>query len=285
MTVGEAAFAAWTAHNLPDGMEPGLEETAVYDPPNFSWPGGTHIAVVEIDTETGSVDLRRYVAVDDLGVVINPTIVDGQVAGGIAQGVAAGAVRGGVVRRRGQPADVEHGHVHGSLGCGAADVRARPHRDGRDGQPARRQGGGGDGRDRVSRGGDERRRRRALSVRHRRRWPCPPPRNGSGARWRRHDDPRQVRLRGRRVARARARAARLARGREAPRRRPLADSGDEAPNRTAGAARRRRPPLGARVRPRRGRVAGDRRADAVHGRSSRIRSSRSTARSSRTRPG
>jgi aerobic carbon-monoxide dehydrogenase large subunit len=89
MTVGEAAFAAWTAHNLPDGMEPGLEESAVYDPPNFSWPGGAHIAVVEIDTETGSVDIRRYVAVDDLGVVINPTIVDGQVMGGIAQGVAA----------------------------------------------------------------------------------------------------------------------------------------------------------------------------------------------------
>jgi len=88
MTVAEAAFAAWTAHNLPDGMEPGLEATAVYDPTNFSWPGGTHIAVVEVDTETGSVDLRRYVAVDDLGVVVNPTIVDGQVAGGIAQGVA-----------------------------------------------------------------------------------------------------------------------------------------------------------------------------------------------------
>ena len=85
---GEAAFAAWTAHDLPDGMEPGLEATAVYDPANFSWPGGTHIAVVEVDTETGSVDLRRYVAVDDLGVVVNPTIVDGQVAGGIAQGVA-----------------------------------------------------------------------------------------------------------------------------------------------------------------------------------------------------
>jgi len=88
MTVGEAAFAAWTAHNLPDGMEPGLEASAVYDPANFSWPGGTHIAIVEVDTETGSVDLRRYVAVDDLGVVVNPTIVDGQVAGGIAQGVA-----------------------------------------------------------------------------------------------------------------------------------------------------------------------------------------------------
>ena len=88
MTIKEAALAAWTAHNLPDGMEPGLEETYVYDPPNFSWPGGCHIAVVEVDTETGSADLRRYVAVDDVGAVINPMIVDGQVHGGIAQGVA-----------------------------------------------------------------------------------------------------------------------------------------------------------------------------------------------------
>jgi carbon-monoxide dehydrogenase large subunit len=88
MTVPEAALSAWTAHNLPDGLEPGLEETYVYDPPNFSWPGGCHIAVVEVDTETGEVDVQRYVAVDDVGTVVNPTIVDGQVHGGIAQGVA-----------------------------------------------------------------------------------------------------------------------------------------------------------------------------------------------------
>jgi carbon-monoxide dehydrogenase large subunit len=88
MTVQETAFAAWTAHNLPDGMEPGLEETYVYDPPNFSWPSGAHVAVVEVDTETGDTRIQRYVAIDDVGAVINPTIVDGQVAGGIAQGVA-----------------------------------------------------------------------------------------------------------------------------------------------------------------------------------------------------
>ena len=88
MSVTDAALAAWTAHNLPDGLEPGLEDTYVYDPPNFSWPGGCHIAVVEIDTETGVVDLIRYLAVDDVGTVINPMIVDGQVHGGIAQGVA-----------------------------------------------------------------------------------------------------------------------------------------------------------------------------------------------------
>jgi carbon-monoxide dehydrogenase large subunit len=94
MTVQETAFAAWTAHNLPDDMEPTLEETAVYDPPNFSWPGGAHIAVVEVDTETGDTRLVKYVAVDDVGNVINPQIVDGQVHGGVAQGVAQALYEG-----------------------------------------------------------------------------------------------------------------------------------------------------------------------------------------------
>jgi aerobic carbon-monoxide dehydrogenase large subunit len=88
LTTKELALQAWTAHNLPDGMEPGLEASYVYDPPNFSWPSGTHIAVVEVDTETGNVDLIRYIAVDDVGAVINPTIVEGQIHGGVAQGVA-----------------------------------------------------------------------------------------------------------------------------------------------------------------------------------------------------
>ena len=96
MSVKEAALAAWTAHNLPDGLEPGLEETAVYDPPNFSWPAGAHLAVVEVDAETGDTRLLRYVAVDDVGTVVNPTIVDGQVHGGIAQGVAQALYEGAV---------------------------------------------------------------------------------------------------------------------------------------------------------------------------------------------
>ncbi len=87
-TIQEAAWAAFAAHNLPDGMEPTLEATAVYDPPNFSWPAGAHAAVVEVDTETGDARLIRYVAVDDVGAVVNPLIVDGQVHGGITQGVA-----------------------------------------------------------------------------------------------------------------------------------------------------------------------------------------------------
>jgi carbon-monoxide dehydrogenase large subunit len=87
-TVPGLAWSAWTAHDLPDGMEPGLEETAVYDAANFVFPYGAHICAVEVDTETGRVDILKYVAVDDVGVVINPQIVDGQVAGGVIQGIA-----------------------------------------------------------------------------------------------------------------------------------------------------------------------------------------------------
>lgn len=82
------AFAAFTAHNLPDGLEPNLEAQVSYDPPNFSWPFGTHMCAVEVDLETGKVDLITYVAVDDCGVQINPLIVDGQVHGGVVQGIA-----------------------------------------------------------------------------------------------------------------------------------------------------------------------------------------------------
>jgi carbon-monoxide dehydrogenase large subunit len=82
------AFEAFTAHNLPDGMEPNLEASVTYDPPNFSWPFGTHMCVVEVDTETGGVDVLKYVAVDDCGVQINPLIVNGQVHGGVVQGLA-----------------------------------------------------------------------------------------------------------------------------------------------------------------------------------------------------
>ena len=82
------AFAAFTAHDLPDGLEPNLEASVTYDPPNFSWPFGTHMCVVEVDTETGAVDVLKYVAVDDCGVQINPLIVNGQVHGGVIQGLA-----------------------------------------------------------------------------------------------------------------------------------------------------------------------------------------------------
>ncbi len=84
---GEMAFAAYTAHNLPAGMEPGLEEDTYYDPANFTYPNSAHIAQVEVDRETGEITIQKYFAVDDVGEVINPMIVQGQVLGGIAQGV------------------------------------------------------------------------------------------------------------------------------------------------------------------------------------------------------
>jgi carbon-monoxide dehydrogenase large subunit len=84
---GEVAFAAYGA-GLPEDMELGLEAVAYFDPPNLVWPFGAHVCLVEVDPETGSVELQKYVAVDDCGNVINPMIVEGQLHGGIAQGIA-----------------------------------------------------------------------------------------------------------------------------------------------------------------------------------------------------
>jgi aerobic carbon-monoxide dehydrogenase large subunit len=84
---GEVAFAAYGA-GLPEGMELGLEAVAYFDPPNLVWPFGAHVCLVEVDPETGSVELQKYVAVDDCGNVINPMIVEGQLHGGITQGIA-----------------------------------------------------------------------------------------------------------------------------------------------------------------------------------------------------
>ncbi len=88
LAIQEVVWAAFTAHNYPEDMEPSLDSDAVFDPENFSFPHGTHLACVEVDTETGHVDLRKYVCVDDVGNVINPLIVEGQVHGGLAQGIA-----------------------------------------------------------------------------------------------------------------------------------------------------------------------------------------------------
>ncbi len=88
MPLAAVAFEAFTAHNLPDDVEPNLEASVTYDPPNFSWPFGTHICVVEVDEETGGVDVLKYVAVDDCGNQVNPLIVEGQVHGGVIQGLA-----------------------------------------------------------------------------------------------------------------------------------------------------------------------------------------------------
>ncbi len=88
VSMAEVAFATFTAHNLPDGMEPSLDSDATFDPENFSFPHGTHLCAIDVDTETGMSTIRKYVCVDDVGTPINPQIIEGQVHGGLAQGIA-----------------------------------------------------------------------------------------------------------------------------------------------------------------------------------------------------
>jgi carbon-monoxide dehydrogenase large subunit len=101
-TIQDIALLANVAWNLPQGMEAGLEASSFYDPPNFTYPFGAHVAVVEIDPETGHVRLKRYVAVDDCGPQINPVIVEGQVHGGVVQGVGQALWEGAVYGENGQ---------------------------------------------------------------------------------------------------------------------------------------------------------------------------------------
>ncbi|WP_019855688.1 xanthine dehydrogenase family protein molybdopterin-binding subunit [Actinopolyspora mortivallis] len=88
MALTEVALAAFTAHDLPEGVEPNLDAEVSHDPENFSFPHGTHLCAAEVDTETGRVRIRSYVCVDDVGTVVNPLVVEGQVHGGLAQGIA-----------------------------------------------------------------------------------------------------------------------------------------------------------------------------------------------------
>jgi carbon-monoxide dehydrogenase large subunit len=101
-TIQELAGAAALAYSLPAGMEPFLDDVTYYDPPECTYPFGTHICVVEVDKETGQVKILRYLAVDDVGKRINPLIVDGQIHGGVAQGVAQALWEGAVYDENGQ---------------------------------------------------------------------------------------------------------------------------------------------------------------------------------------
>ena len=103
MAFGEVALAAYVPHNFPhDTLEPGLDESAFFDPANFTFPGGTHICEVEVDPETGVVQVVNFTAVDDVGRVINPMIVAGQVHGGVAQGIGQALLEGCVFDADGQ---------------------------------------------------------------------------------------------------------------------------------------------------------------------------------------
>ena len=88
MAIGEIATAVFAAHNLPDGVEASIDSDATYDPVNFNFPHGTHLCAMEVDTETGEVTMRKYVCCDDIGNIVNPLIVAGQVHGGLVQGIA-----------------------------------------------------------------------------------------------------------------------------------------------------------------------------------------------------
>ena len=99
---GDVALTAYVPHNYPEGLEPGLEFTSFYDPANFTFPYGAHIAMVEVDPETGRIDLKRYVACDDVGNVVNPMIVDGQVHGGVTHGVGQALLEGAIYDEDGQ---------------------------------------------------------------------------------------------------------------------------------------------------------------------------------------
>ncbi|RUX66446.1 xanthine dehydrogenase family protein molybdopterin-binding subunit [Mesorhizobium sp. M7A.F.Ca.US.014.04.1.1] len=98
----QMALAAYTAHNLPGGMEPGLKETAFYDPSNFTFPAGCYICEVEVDPETGVTEIVQFVAADDFGNIINPMIVEGQVHGGLAQGIGQALLEGAHYDNSGQ---------------------------------------------------------------------------------------------------------------------------------------------------------------------------------------
>ncbi|HEX9547550.1 MAG TPA: molybdopterin cofactor-binding domain-containing protein, partial [Acidimicrobiales bacterium] len=102
VTIQEIAVAAFQTSRLPKGMEGGLEATTFFDPTNFVWPFGAHIAVVEVDAETGATKILRYVAVDDVGNRINPMVVDGQLHGGIAQGIGQALFEEAVYDESGQ---------------------------------------------------------------------------------------------------------------------------------------------------------------------------------------
>src|SRR5699024_7224659 len=102
VSFADVTLQAYVAWDLPEGIEPALEEQAFFDPDNFVYPFGAHACIVEIDEETGEIDIKRYIAVDDPGPVINPMVAEGQVHGGIVQGVGQALWEGATYNEQGQ---------------------------------------------------------------------------------------------------------------------------------------------------------------------------------------
>ena len=162
---GEVALTAYVPHNYPDDLEPGLDETAFYDPKNFTYPSGAHIAEIEIDPETGHVTIAGFTASDDFGRIINPMIVAGQVHGGLAQGIGQALLEGCVYDTGDRPAlDRLLQRLRDAARRGRADVCAVDQRHPVHPQPARgqrlRRGRG----DRRAGGDHQRAGRRAEAV-------------------------------------------------------------------------------------------------------------------------
>ena len=155
----------FAAHNLPDGIEPSLDSDASYDPENFSFPHGTHLCAVDVDTETGMVKIRKYVCVDDIGTPINPLIIEGQVHGGLAQGIAQALFEEAIFDDARQPHHRHLRRLHPAVGGRPAVVHHRPHRHPGDVQSAGRQGCRRGRHDRLDPGRDQRGDRRAAAAR------------------------------------------------------------------------------------------------------------------------
>lgn len=102
VSFGDVSLTAYVPHDYPADLEPGLDFSSFYDPANFTYPFGCHVAIVEVDKETGEVKLKRFIAVDDVGNVINPMIVDGQIHGGLAQGIGQALFEGAIYSESGQ---------------------------------------------------------------------------------------------------------------------------------------------------------------------------------------
>ena len=167
MTLAEIAGAAYIPENLPEGMEPGLEETTFYDPENFVFPFGAHACIVDVDAETGKVDIVRYVAVDDCGPAINPMLIDGQIHGGITHAIGQ-ALYEQIHYDDERPARDRHvRRLRAAERRRGPELRDRPHGDPVAGQLARRQGRRRGGHDRRHARDRQRGDRRAAPARRR----------------------------------------------------------------------------------------------------------------------
>ncbi len=164
----EIAFAAYVPHNYPlEELEPGLDETAFYDPKNFTFPSGTHVAEVEIDPDTGTVKLLNMTAADDFGNIVNPMIVEGQVHGGLAQGIGQALLE--TCRYDAKSGQLLTGSFMDYCMPRADDLpdfAVATHGDALHPQPLGGQGLRRGGRDRRAGRRDERRHRRAGAARH-----------------------------------------------------------------------------------------------------------------------